>query len=385
MSPRSCVKTALPPLLICVLWPGASAFAVDVAVCTDAGNLVISLDEEHAPLHTANFLEYVDRGFYQGTVFHRVISGFMVQGGGFDRSLRQKDTLASIENESKNGLSNVRGSIAAARTNDPHSATAQFFINLVDNARLDGSRNEWGYTVFGMVTSGMQSVDDIAALPTRGAGPFPTDVPDPLVSVLSMSRLDREVLDSLPAEGRAEIILERIASAADDGDMATAMEWIGHYRSTCAPMSSDLLMTEARAAASLSRNARAISALDEYFAIAPETHEAYQEALELYAKLAPGSGRAASTEIGSCVAPPAPGVPDGARAELAEMLEGQARVQAFMNDSTAYLDCLDEVIDDRRIEEEVRQRALDEYNRMVGLTQKLGDDFNQQVRAFRAR
>ena len=115
----------------------SSANAVDVAVCTDAGNFTIELLEQQAPLHSANFLEYVDRGFYTGTVFHRVIDGFVVQGGGYTREFRSKLTLDPVQNESRNGVGNSRGTVAAARTGDPHSATSQFYINLTNNVALN--------------------------------------------------------------------------------------------------------------------------------------------------------------------------------------------------------------------------------------------------------
>ncbi len=152
------------------------ARATDVAVCTDEGRFVIELADSEAPKHVANFLAYVDAAYYSGTVFHRTIPGFVVQGGGVDRELRGRPTLAPVENESSNGLRNVRGSVAAARTQDPNSASAQFFVNLADNTQLDAGA-EPGYTVFGRVTEGIQVVERISRLPTGAKGPFPSDVP----------------------------------------------------------------------------------------------------------------------------------------------------------------------------------------------------------------
>jgi cyclophilin family peptidyl-prolyl cis-trans isomerase len=152
-----------------------------VALHTNLGDIVIELAQDKAPLSTENFLTYVKDGFYNGTVFHRVIDNFMAQGGGYTADLQAKPTRAPIKNEANNGLSNVRGSIAMARTGDPNSATAQFFINLVDNPRLDYVSDQngmtWGYAVFGMVVQGMDVVDKIRAIPTGGQGPFRTDVP----------------------------------------------------------------------------------------------------------------------------------------------------------------------------------------------------------------
>ena len=144
---------------------------------TSAGTLRIELDEVKAPLSCANFLAYVDSGHFDGTVFHRVIKGFMLQGGGFDSSMKQKATLAAVRNEANNGLKNKHYTLAMARTSDPHSATAQFFINVKDNVFLDPSAQQPGYTVFGKVTSGMEVIQKIKVTPTGAAGPFPSDVP----------------------------------------------------------------------------------------------------------------------------------------------------------------------------------------------------------------
>jgi cyclophilin family peptidyl-prolyl cis-trans isomerase len=144
---------------------------------TSKGKIVVELDAQKAPKSTANFLQYAKDGFYTGTVFHRVIPGFMIQGGGFDQKMAQKPPRAPIENEAKNGLKNQRGTLAMARTMDPHSATAQFFINHRDNPPLDyPSRDGWGYAVFGKVIEGMDVVDQIAKVPTGNAG-MHSDVP----------------------------------------------------------------------------------------------------------------------------------------------------------------------------------------------------------------
>jgi peptidyl-prolyl cis-trans isomerase B (cyclophilin B) len=153
--------------------------APQVKLETSMGDIVIELNQAKAPNTVANFISYVEDGFYNGTIFHRVIENFMVQGGGFDESFQQKSTKAPIENEADNGLSNKRGSIAMARTNDPHSATAQFFINTVDNDFLDfrgKAPSGWGYAVFGEVVEGMDVVDKIRQVETTMRGPH-QDVP----------------------------------------------------------------------------------------------------------------------------------------------------------------------------------------------------------------
>ena len=160
----------------------ATLAAPTVEMQTSAGKIVIELDSEKAPKSVANFLQYAKDGFYTDTIFHRVIENFMIQGGGFTKDMQQKPTNKPIENEAKNGLKNERGSIAMARTGDPHSATAQFFINHRNNAPLDyPSRDGWGYTVFGKVTQGMDVVDKIAKVATVNKGGF-QDVPaEPIV------------------------------------------------------------------------------------------------------------------------------------------------------------------------------------------------------------
>ena len=170
----------------CVAW----AANPSVELRTSHGVIVLELDAEKAPVSVANFLDYVKSGHYDGTVFHRVIPGFMIQGGGFDAAMKQKPTGAPIRNEADNGLKNATGTIAMARTNAPDSATAQFFINLVDNAGLDRPRPDGhGYAVFGKVTQGMDVVNAIAKLPTRRAGPH-QNVPAETVSIESARILD---------------------------------------------------------------------------------------------------------------------------------------------------------------------------------------------------
>ncbi len=144
---------------------------------TPHGVIVLELDAVRAPLTAENFLHYVRAGFYDQTLFHRVIPNFVVQGGGHAINFSEKKTSGLIPNESGNGLSNRRGSVAMAREESPHSAASQFFINLVDNPRLDPLPSRWGYAVFGRVIQGMDVVDRIAHLPTGAGGPFPAEVP----------------------------------------------------------------------------------------------------------------------------------------------------------------------------------------------------------------
>lgn len=163
-------------LSVLFLFTTTTAFATEnkmthpkIKLTTSLGDITIQLNSEKAPISSANFLTYVKEGFYNGTIFHRVIKDFMAQGGGFDTSFKQKEVHAPIENEADNGLKNTRGSIAMARTNVPNSATAQFFINLKDNGFLNHTGKNasgWGYAVFAEVIEGMDVVDAMAGMPT---------------------------------------------------------------------------------------------------------------------------------------------------------------------------------------------------------------------------
>jgi cyclophilin family peptidyl-prolyl cis-trans isomerase len=148
-----------------------------VRVETTRGNFVIELDPTRSPLTVASFLDYVKAGHYTDTLFHRVVGNFVIQGGGYDAKYVEKPTRAATPNESGNGLSNRRGTVGLARTGDPHSGTAQFYVNLTDNAALDPQPSRWGYAVFGRIVEGMTVVDDIGAVATGSAGKLDRDVP----------------------------------------------------------------------------------------------------------------------------------------------------------------------------------------------------------------
>lgn len=186
------MRSLLVAIFLCVSFPAAAQQAdpaesnpfeeelPKVIIHTSMGDITVELYADQAPVTVDNFLQYARDGHYDGTVFHRVISGFMIQGGGFDEELNPRPAAEPITNEADNGLSNERGTVAMARTNAPHSATAQFFINVVDNQALDHrgkqSGRTWGYAVFGRVTDGMDVVDEIRFVETGERGPH-TDVP----------------------------------------------------------------------------------------------------------------------------------------------------------------------------------------------------------------
>ncbi|MBS0556864.1 MAG: peptidyl-prolyl cis-trans isomerase [Proteobacteria bacterium] len=178
---KPAAKTAEPAKAEAVA-PTPAAANPKVLLHTSMGDITLELYPDKAPKTVENFLQYVKDGFYDGTVFHRVINNFMVQGGGWTKDLQRKRTRAPVRNEANNGLSNLRGTVAMARTADPNSAAAEFFVNVVDNKRLDyvadaNGTVSWGYTVFGKVVDGMDVVDKIKAVETGPQGPFVSDVP----------------------------------------------------------------------------------------------------------------------------------------------------------------------------------------------------------------
>jgi cyclophilin family peptidyl-prolyl cis-trans isomerase len=157
--------------------PAAAALNPQVQVFTNMGNFTIELYAERAPLTVAQFLKYGDQGHYSGTIFHRAIANFVIQGGGFDANYKLKGNPAKVVNESGNGLSNQRGTVGLARPQEPHAGDVQFYVNIADNAALDPNQSRWGYAVFGKIVQGMDVVDRISTVSTGAKGPFKDDAP----------------------------------------------------------------------------------------------------------------------------------------------------------------------------------------------------------------
>ena len=372
----------------------APAGATDVALCTDAGRVVIELFDDDAPQHAANFLDYTDRGFYAGTVFHRVIEGFVVQGGGFDAELRGKRPLRTVTNESRNGQDNDRGSVAAARTSDPDSASSQFFVNVTDNPALDSTRRESGYTVFGRVAEGMDVIDEIAELPTRGLGGFAADVPDPLIGINSVSRMEEGEFSDLPLAERHGPLREQIGAAVAADDFGGAFRWLRQFRNACGTMDPDLLITESRVAMALSDETAAMAALEEYVRVADDSHPGFAAALDTYLELVPEPAANESTQImvpsvtelvAHCEPPESPSIPDARTATMDEMVQGQTAVRTFMSASNDHLECLSGVIDNPGLVKEERAFLTSVYNRVVDAMESAAGEYNDQVRLIRAR
>ena len=163
--------------------------ATQVQVVTSMGSFTIELNAERAPLTVAQFLKFVDQGYYSGTIFHRAIPNFVIQGGGYDVDYKLKGSPPKVVNESGNGLTNSRGTVGLARPPEPHAGDVQFYVNLADNAALDPSATRWGYAVFGKVVQGMDVVDEIATVPTGVKGPFKENAPLKPVVILKIERV----------------------------------------------------------------------------------------------------------------------------------------------------------------------------------------------------
>lgn len=366
-----------------------TAAATDVAVCTDAGNFTIELYDEQAPAHAANFLKYVDRGFYTGTVLHRVIAGFMAQGGGYTREFRNKPTLDPVVNESHNGLANDRGTLAAARTADPDSATSQFYVNLVDNASLNAAGNRVGYTVFGRVTEGMEVIDSIAALPTGASGPFPTDVTDPLIAVTSMARAVADRYPNLSAADRHAALRAEIDAAVAAGDNTAAAAQLNEYRAACGELEPALLLTEAKVLAAVGNNPAAVESLNEYLRVADNTSEDYLAAMSLSRELSsaaanePTAAELRLAELAAdCVFPEEPAIPSASNASMEMMVEAQGRIKTYLEESNAVLQCLDEIVENDDLPDEDRELALTAYNNEVADQEALAERWNTQRELF---
>lgn len=381
--------TSALTISILALGYAVTADATDVAVCTDAGNFTIELYDEQAPAHAANFLQYVDRGFYNGTVFHRVIAGFVVQGGGYTREFRNKPTLDPIVNESQNGVPNDRGTLSAARTADPDSATSQFYVNLVNNASLNPAGNRIGYTVFGRVSEGMEVVDQIAALPTGPGGPFSSDVTTPLIAVTSMARVVPDRYPNLSTEDRHAAVRADIETAVAAGDNDAAAAHLNEYRAACGGFEPALLLTEAKVLAAVGNNPAAVESLNEYLRVADNTSEEYLAALALSRELEsaaadePTAAQQHLAELAAdCEFPTQPSIPNATDATMETMVDAQNRVKAYMDESTELLACLNEIVEDDDLPDEDRELALTAYNNEVADQEALADRWNTQREQF---
>lgn len=357
--------------------------AVDVRICTSRGIVEIELDDRNAPLHAANFARYVESGFYNGTVFHRVVPGSMVQGGGYDLALARRLPGNPVRNESAGALSNRRGTIAASRGEGPDSATSQFFFNLTDNSHLDAAPGAPGYTVFGRVTAGLEVLDEIAALPSRRAGDL-EDVPVPLVELESVTTLERTAFFGQSVEDDPATLARQFAAARAAGDAEAVLAAVDALRGGCIALDPEQHVAEAEAALSLGRPDRARYGLEQYLARASTLDPELALAQRLYARLPQAEGSNIDARIAHCQRPAAPSVPGGQFAELATLEAVESAVRLFRQQSEAYLRCVTQLIDSGQLNDAEIIDATKRHNDLVVEMTAVATRFNQAVREFKA-
>lgn len=411
---------------VVALFASSAAVAVDVRLCTNFGAVDIEIDDQLAPRHAANFLGYVNAGFYDGTIIHRIVPGTMVQGGRFDPSFRERTPSAPIANESNNGLENSRGTIAAARSDNPDSASSQFFFNLTDNSHLDGSNSAQGYTVFGRVTAGLDTLDEISELPSQTRG-SQQDVPVGLVEVQSAAVLDRSPVFGLsiepdPAELSADF--DRVNAR---GDSAATLAALDAMKRSCVGLNPSQIVAGAEAAIALRQNDRARYLLEPYIASpgARDSNRTVAESL-LRALDSGAADIAASTTdiegetfprdpvaisrdaravgsdfransggfgetsrdiddlIGRCRRPIAPSVPNGRFVERFALQSVERSVIQFRQSSELYLNCVRQVLEATDLDDNEMTAITRRYNDMVIELTAVSTRFNQAVANFRS-
>jgi len=366
-------------LLLCL---SPAAHAVDVRFCTAEGAFVVALDDRSAPLHAASFARYVESGFYTGTVLHRVVAGSMVQGGSYGPNLERRRPGNPVRNESQNRLSNERGTIAASRGQDPDSATSQFYFNLSDNSHLDAAPGTPGYTVFGRVTSGLDVLDRIAALPTRRVGEL-SDVPNPAVALESVSLLPRAAAFGLADEPGAEALVAGFDNALAGGDPSTIIAAVDALRRGCVTLDGRQHVAEAEAALALGSADRARYGLEQYLAAATTLDPLLPRAQGLYAGLPVERASNVDALLASCEAPAAPSIPNGRTAELETLRAIEGEVRRYRQAGELYLGCVTRVLDQGSLGELDTIDATARHNAVVVEMTAVVTRFNEAARAFK--
>lgn len=373
----------VPLLAITAVALAPQAFAVDIRICTTQGIIELELDERNAPRHARNFARYADSGFYAGTIIHRAVADTMVQAGAYDLRLDRRRPGEPVANESANGLSNRRGTIAASRADDPDSASTQFYINLTDNTHLDASASTPGYTVFGRVTAGLDVLDAISRLPTRQMGEL-NEVPVPLVEFESVSVLERESLFGFTAEPDAETLRADFEAAMARNDAAMTLAAIDGLRRACLTLDSRQRLAEAEAALALDRADRARYGLEQYLARATTLDPLLPRAQRLYAALPAPESSDIERLLVQCRRPPVPSIPDGRFTELATMQTIEDQVRRYRQLGQSYLLCVERMLDSGELNERETIDATERYNEVVIELTATATRFNQAVARFRS-
>lgn len=371
------------PLAASLFLASPAALAVDVRLCTSEGAIVVELDERNAPLHAANFARYAEAGFYSGTVLHRVVNGTMVQGGGYDLALERRRPGDPVRNESGNRQSNRRGTIAASRGEDPDSATSQFFFNLSDNPHLDATASAPGYTVFGQVSSGLEVLDRIAALPTRRVGDL-EDVPVPLVELEAVTTLPRTALFGQSVEPDPATLESGLDAAIASGDATATLAAADALHRACIALDGAGRLAEAESAIALRRYDRARYGLEQYLARATALDPLLPRAQRLYASLPQPQTSNIDELIRHCQRPTAPAVPDGRTAELDSLRIIESEVMRYRQLGELYLNCVGRLLDGDSLNELETIDATDRYNAVVVEMTAVVSRFNSAAEAYRA-
>jgi cyclophilin family peptidyl-prolyl cis-trans isomerase len=306
----------------------------------------------------------------------------MVQGGSYDASLERRRPQDPIASESQNGLSNVRGTIAASRGADPDSATSQFFFNLSDNTHLDAAAGNAGYTVFGRVTAGLDVLDAISRLPTRTAGEL-TDVPVPLVTLESVTSLERNRTFGLSVEPDPAALQRQFESAAASGDAQSILASIDKLRQSCITLDPAQSVAEAEAAKALGNVDRARYALEQYLARADTRAAERPRAERLYADLPTPRESDVAARVAHCRQPASPSIPNGRFTDLATMQTVEGSILRFRQLGRVYLNCLAQVIDSGELDEAESIDATKIYNAMVVEITNVTTRFNAAAREFK--
>jgi cyclophilin family peptidyl-prolyl cis-trans isomerase len=367
-----------------VLLASPAALAVDVRICTNRGAIDVELDDSRAPQHSANFVRYAGQAFYDGTILHRAVPGSMVQGGSYTLAFERRAAGDPVANESGNGLSNRRGTIAAARSDDPDSATSQFFFNLSDNTHLDALPGSPGYTVFGRVTAGLELLDAVSVSPTRRVGDL-DQVPNPVVEVEAVTVLDRAPVFGVSIEPDPATLRGDFERAQARGDAAGIISAIDALKRSCVGLDASQRLAEAEAANTLGLTARSRYALERYMASADRRDPALPAVQSLLTSLPEVTQtRDIDTLIARCRRPVAPSVPDGRFTERATMQLIEQTVVRYRQLGESYLACVASVIERQDLDQTETVEITRRHNEVVVEMTAVLTRFNQAVQAFKA-
>jgi cyclophilin family peptidyl-prolyl cis-trans isomerase len=355
--------------------------AQEYLICTDLGPVEILIDSANAPIHAENFKSYVEDEFYVGTVFHRVIANFVVQGGGYNRDLNTRLEGDGIQLESDNGLENNRSTIAAARTNDPNSASSQFFFNLIDNNRLNRRGRNLGYTVFGEVIRGMELIDTIATLPTGPHGPFDAEVTSPMIAIRGIYSIQDNTATDLDSE---------ITDALASENFLLASDLIDQKLAECGDIDINLIYLKAEISDLIDEKEISMRYLDEYFWYADSSNENYEDALTLYERNFFEFGDLSSAKLrflldnidSDCVIPYTPFLPKGTSSELLDMQFARSSVLSFAQNLTVFGDCIDDQARARGLSDEERSQLEKTYYYALDLSEGMQRALNREIQIF---